>query len=67
MRSWWAAKPWRVWPLAPAGWRYHVIYRTCREGSKHPKTGRWLAGGEPRGRLASLWAAVSFPHVHEDE
>lgn len=67
MRNWLKAKPWQVWPLSRTGWRYHVIYRTYRQGARHPVTGWPLAGGEPRGRLRSLWGTLSFPHVHEGE
>jgi hypothetical protein len=67
MKNWWKAQPWRVWPFFQTGWRYHRIYRAYRHGSKHPRTGHWLAGGQPRGRLKSLWGALSFPHVHDDE
>lgn len=67
MRNWWAAKPWQVWPFSRTGWRYHAIYRAYREGARHPQTGWPLAGGEPRGRLASVWRTIAFPHVHGDE
>lgn len=64
-RNWLRARPWRIWPLAPDGYRYHVIYRVARQGSRHPRTGRWLVGGEPKGRIGATVAALRFPHVHD--
>lgn len=65
LRNWWAAEPWRVYPLARTGWRYRNIYRAIRDGAWSPERERYLSGGEPHGWLASLWGAIRFPHVHE--
>jgi plasmid maintenance system antidote protein VapI len=68
--NWLRAAPWQVYPLWRDGWRYHVIFRSLRHGSPHPIDPfgtTYLAGGEPRGLLASLWGTVAFPHVHDEE
>jgi hypothetical protein len=65
LRNWWRADPWRI--VGRKRWHYLTIYRVLRRGSWNESTGRWLAGGAPRGRLASLWGAIAFPHVHDDE
>jgi hypothetical protein len=67
--NWLRAKPWQFWPFVrrERGWRYSVLYRGLREGTRHRSEDRWLAGCEPRGRLSSAWLAVCFPHVHDDD
>lgn len=67
LRGWWRAEPWRVYPWARDGWRYRTLYRRLRRGSWWAERQRYLAGGEPKGRLRSLWGALSFPHVHDDD
>lgn len=70
LANWWAAKPWRVYPWADDGWRYRTLYRRLRRGSRHPMDPfghTYLSGGEPRGRLAALWGAIAFPHVHDED
>lgn len=58
LTNWLMAKPWR--------WHYRTIYRTLRNGSRHPTQDRWIVHGEPMGRLRSVWVAATFPHVHFD-
>lgn len=67
LRGWLAARPWRARPMFCDGWSYPAVYRACRDGSRHPRTGAWVAGGEPQSRPRALWSAVSFPHTHTGE
>lgn len=65
MTPWYYRCPFTNWLMAkPWQWHYRVMYRAHRQGARHPRTGEWLAGGEPHGRISAAWHALIFPHVH---